>query len=410
MKDCPYCGKPLPEEAHFCPYCTSSLVEKQAAEPLKVRKGRIWWYIPILFLALGLGLWLSLRPHPKTYDDQMASELIYTSDHTTWHLLLRNSHDDDFHWKDAQPRYYRMIASDETGALPLQLYIYDEASPENSYERFMEQVDSTEVIAEPQGGSMICQVSAPEYNAAFPKAALTANVFFDIDCSLNHISWTLHMKNGDVLVLHEVVEIEKRPEAVYSYQNTPLNTVEEIQALLDEINQEVTAETSVSVYLAPVVYEGDLTIDNHAISLIGAEEGETVFRGKLTIHSQKPMALYLQNLHFEGAESGILATASFFSLNCTFTGLDTGITAMDGCWPMVFDSTFTDCGTGLYMNSSSATSRSALYQGNIFKGNETAILLERVPGDDILYFVDCIFENNGTDIDNRAGNEIKDSY
>ena len=57
-------------------------------------------------------------------------------------------------------------------------------------------------------------------------------------------------------------------------------------------------------------------------------------------------------------------------------------------------------------NSTSARAKSALFYGNSFIENETAILLERVPGDDVLYFVDTVFEENGQDIENRAGNTI----
>ena len=72
--------------------------------------------------------------------------------------------------------------------------------------------------------------------------------------------------------------------------------------------------------------------------------------------------------------------------------------------------TLENCRTGLCVNCANGTAHNALYQGNTFRGNETAVLLEKLPGEDVLYFIDCIFEDNGTDIDNRTGNEIKDSF
>ena len=68
--------------------------------------------------------------------------------------------------------------------------------------------------------------------------------------------------------------------------------------------------------------------------------------------------------------------------------------------------TFENCGTGLHINSSVSSSRNAYFGENTFRGNETAVLLENMPSDDDLYFVYCVFEDNGTDMDSRVDNRI----
>lgn len=77
------------------------------------------------------------------------------------------------------------------------------------------------------------------------------------------------MKNGDTLVLHEFMKIQTHPEASYSYENTPLETMEDLKALIAKIESEVSPEAIVRITLAPVVYEGDLELANRAIFLTG---------------------------------------------------------------------------------------------------------------------------------------------
>ena len=46
------------------------------------------------------------------------------------------------------------------------------------------------------------------------------------------------------------------------------------------------------------------------------------------------------------------------------------------------------------------------YMGDVFRNNGTAVLLERVPTRESLSFPDTVFSGNGTDIDNRCGQEL----
>jgi len=46
------------------------------------------------------------------------------------------------------------------------------------------------------------------------------------------------------------------------------------------------------------------------------------------------------------------------------------------------------------------------YMGDVFRNNGTAVLLERVPNRMALSFHDTVFSGNGTDIDNRCGQEL----
>ena len=47
------------------------------------------------------------------------------------------------------------------------------------------------------------------------------------------------------------------------------------------------------------------------------------------------------------------------------------------------------------------------FEGNTFQGNQTAILLEQVGIETPLKFPGTLFSGNGTDIDNRCGQELE---
>lgn len=66
-KNCRYCGKPLPEEAAFCPYCARSQLEAhEAPEPPRSPKKPPLLLIPLLAAALLVwGWWVSPSSRPE---------------------------------------------------------------------------------------------------------------------------------------------------------------------------------------------------------------------------------------------------------------------------------------------------------------------------------------------------------
>lgn len=61
MKPCPHCGKELPQEMQFCPYCMEKLIAETVIGDTPIRHRRRWWLWLIIALLLWLllcGLWL----------------------------------------------------------------------------------------------------------------------------------------------------------------------------------------------------------------------------------------------------------------------------------------------------------------------------------------------------------------
>lgn len=75
-KNCRYCGKPLPEEAAFCPYCARSQLDAQEApEPPRSPKKPPLLLIPLLAAALLVwGWWVSPSSRPEEVPPETTAE------------------------------------------------------------------------------------------------------------------------------------------------------------------------------------------------------------------------------------------------------------------------------------------------------------------------------------------------
>lgn len=64
MKTCPNCGKPLPSEMQFCPYCMQKLIEEQVITPPPVKR-RVWpWIVIAAVICAAIGAVIALRNVP----------------------------------------------------------------------------------------------------------------------------------------------------------------------------------------------------------------------------------------------------------------------------------------------------------------------------------------------------------
>ena len=234
---------------------------------------------------------------------------------------------------------------------------------------------------------------------------MVSDIVFEADCGSHEVVWTLNMKDGTTLILHEKVEIDVLPRVEYSWESTPLSTSEELQALLDDIKKEYDGE-DIIINLAPEVYTGDISIEGMSVSLTGSREG-SVFEGRIYIDSPSGYAPEFSGLTFRGRRSGITADSAVFIENCVFEESECAVRGQEGSWPILFGSAFDGCETAVYINSTDCTSRSALFQGNSFRNNRTALVLENIPFEGNLYFIDFTFENNKADVENTSGNGIR---
>ena len=244
-----------------------------------------------------------------------------------------------------------------------------------------------------------------------PDAAMVSTLDFTGNSGEPQVVWTVQMKNGDLIRVRQNLHITPVITHEYHWEDYPMSTVEEVQALLDQIAAEVPSTDQVLLYLAPVTYEGDLVF-HRSYDLYGStdEGGErTVWKGSVSMEDgHYDWINYFYDIDFvgDGTDIGINTPVKAWPVGCTFTGYQAGVLVRGQAWVNVTECTFTDNEVGFHFNSTGQSASDTRYFDNTFTGNGTGILLESVPTDVTMVFDGSVFSNNGTDLDNRCEHPI----
>ena len=400
---CPHCGADLPEEASFCPHCATTVHRRKAAKvPVPMlRKALTVLLVLVIVSAVAGGLWLKLKP--KTYDEY--GQVIYTAGDGTVYQVLLGSNADRF---TPQPQLTVSCAADGQYRMPSRLYINHTGSGEDANQAFLELVESASaefIHQEDSPSPMVC--SQPAYNEALPDAALISLLDFTGESTPAELVWTLHMKNGDTIRLRQTYEPELIEIRNYYPEDYPMDTMEDLQALVDQIEKDVPLPTVVNLHLPAVTYEGELTIQARPFNVYGSTDADgsrTTFTGTVFVTCPNSDIMYFQDLDFVGSGTGCgVSTSAFFrATNCSFTNWETGVLAYGTCWVNVIGCRFDGNQVGFDFNSTGEYVNHSLFNDNHFSNNGTAVLLEAVPTDVTMDFQGSVFSNNQTDIDNRC--------
>lgn len=285
MKKCRNCGADLPEGASFCPHCAQSQIERQEVKPPRLwrKKALIAALCALVLVTAALAVFLPHRP--KTYEG--GASVTYTDQDGTYELFVGTSLNDI---EDKQPEEKRTLSLsvDETSYLPAMLGVYRNGTPVDP-EAFLAKVERCILEAFPNENGAL-DIAEPRYNEMFSAAVLETDVVFTGASGTNELVWTLTMKNGDTIRLKHTFEVLPLVHAAFTAEDTPLNTIEDLKALLDRIDGEVPADTVVDIYLPPVTYTGDLHISSRAVNLYGCCDGSgrTVIEGSLNRQHPRP--------------------------------------------------------------------------------------------------------------------------
>lgn len=274
-KKCRYCGAELPASADFCPVCAKSQADKQ----VMTAPGRRWkrpltavLTIVLVLAVVGVSVWQMQRLRQSSggmrYEGD--AQIYYTDADGSYNLfLMLNARN------PARPESetHAELRTGESAASPSQLWIEPEEGA-GSQEEFLARVDSYSVQTVPLDGAQAMDYSLPKPNRDFPGAALVSDIYYTADCGTNEVVWTLNMKNGDVICLTQRVVTSLMDTLVYDSSNAKLETAEDLQALLNQVNSEAGENTVVEIYLPPVTYEGDWELTGRGINLFGSSEGD----------------------------------------------------------------------------------------------------------------------------------------
>lgn len=400
---CPHCGVPLPPEAVFCPYCARSINRRTEPKMPKPVWGKAMRMVFVLFAFSAVILGVFLYNQPRVYDSGETAEVLYTDEDGTYQLVMawpRNRYEPiyEIHQRAELDGEYRF---------PTRLYINHVDSGIDAGLAFMRKVawSSAEFIQSKDNPSpWTCTQPAPQ--DASPGAALVSYINFTGRSTEGILVLTLQMKNGDTIRLRQKMVADLIPTYYYYPDDTPMDTLEALQALVDEIAQTIEPEAVVNVYLPAVTYEGVLVMEQRPVNLWGNTEGEgrTVFTDSIRVASKNSWITYIYDIDFVGNGNGVgvSSSARTWIENCNFTGWKTAVLGYGDAWVNVIKCSFEDNHVGFHFNSEGNSVSHTQFNENLFLNNDTAVLLECVPTDVTLNFWGSIFSGNELDIDNQC--------
>lgn len=228
-----------------------------------------------------------------------------------------------------------LIPAGETVDFSATVMVEDAVTQDYAAEDFAALLDSWDVsVTAPEGVSRVKLWDAEEETPESP-ALLYRRLRADPTCTHNEVVWTLYMKNGDEIQLTMTVEFEEQTTLYFGQQDAPLETAQELQALLDRLAQEYDADTSITVELPDVTYDAPVSV-GCAVTLKGSG---TTFASPVTVtplSDTERCHAYVRfsEVSFEGdgGGTGVTARAPTYLENCRVTGWDVGALAVNGGW------------------------------------------------------------------------------
>lgn len=389
-KICKNCGCELPDDASFCHNCATSIIDKEEAKkPVLWRKKAVIVGLVLIVLAL---IFLPHRPKiheglaSLTYDDYY---IITTT--KAWELDEQ---------KGEELRTLSLTQGEGSGVI-VELGVYKDGKYAD-VDTFMSKVKSYTLDVSPDENNVFT-INKPVNNKENSPAMLEAGIYFPSDCGTNDIIWTLNMKNGDTVRVRQTLKVTELPREVYSTDNAKLDTVEDINELLKQIDEEVPMETTVDIYLPAVNYTGDIVLENRAVNLYGYYDGEskTSLNGSIIVNSSEPDVVRIDSIDFIGdGGEGLVANASTNIWNCSFTGYDVGASVKDNGMIVMSNTNFINNKIGYKFDTTSYRYFSNVIPDCVFDGNKVGIQIMNLPLGDTVYFDGTTFKNNDVDIDN----------
>ena len=404
-KKCTNCGTELPDDAAFCPKCTQSQIERRPIKPphLWRKKAAVALTVVVLLAAAALGFYLHNRP--KTYEG--GASVTYTDSDGTYELLVAFFPSDITAKRTVASKTVSIGAGEESIDTPM-LGVFKNG--EIATDEFFAKVASCTMTAKPNENGALT-LDAPEYSTDFAPAARECTIYYNVNSGTNKLIWTVEMNSGDKIILKQTYEVVPLEHKVYTADDAPLDTVEDIKALLERIDEEVESDTIVDIYLPAVTYQGKLTILSRAVNLYGSTDGDgrTVFVDTLSVQSHNPSNVMLYDIDFVGSGSGtgLEATASVYMERCSFEGWDVGAVALNGGMIGVEDCDFMNNGIGFRYNSTVHSSFNETFSGCEISGNDIGVQFETLIGTISIDFAGSTFSGNRVDIDNPIDYPIK---
>ena len=427
-KKCANCGAELPEGALFCHRCESSQIRPKTPRAPRVIKKKWFPAAAVVLLAAAAALLCFLPRNPAAGDPaELSPAPAQTPAPAATVPAVRYLSATEAFFTDAEGSYrvcatFQQNGSDDPGGAhfsadcgrleslskPNFIYVFRADTGQPAKEEFYIKIRSAQVLlGEP--GDPDPAMSIPAVKCQMDGVVLEAMIPYAFDTGEKELRWQIELTNGVVLEFTQTMSITPREQAFYNADNTALDTMDDLRALVARIEAEVSPETEVIIELPGVRYSGVLEL-NRSYNIVGssAEGAERpVFTDTVICRASMGTIVSFFNVDFIGSGgTGVEDHGGVFLQNCTLRGWDVAAATGEIGWVGVGGCTIEDNGIGLQYNTSSYWYNHDVYADNIFRGNGTAIEINSMPKSNSLTFPGTIFVDNETNIVNRTGQPL----
>ena len=401
----------LPEEAAFCPFCALTIRSRKTV-PIPDRRWRRHVKRLLFLAALALlAAWLHDAVTPDVYDAW--GELTYTLDGNPYHLVLTFRND-----PTPERSCTVKVEEGETYERTSKLFVTHVETGVDGGRMFDQQIESTYVrLLQPEDSPAPVTWDQPVYQDTPAVEGLMRSYLSFTDRSLGpvEVEWTLSMKNGDTIRLHQELIFEPVETLDVYPEDAPMDTIEDLRALVERLEEEAPLPTVVNLHLPPVWYAGGLTLDGRPINLYGSVDERnrrTAFLGAVAVTPENGARSIVENIDFrgDGSGAGLTVEADGHVENCAFYGWETGLLVGGVHWADPVGCWFEDNGVGFCFDSAGDYFNYSKFEGNTFLHNEIAVDLVRVPRSREINFTGCRFSGNGGNIRNPSNYPINVSH
>ncbi len=209
MKTCNNCGKELPDEASFCPYCTTGQVEREQMKLMRPWRKKV---MHALVLLLGILICIGIFAYvnrPKIYVGE--SQLTYATPLATYDVKLAFEGPDDGERALSATERSISIPQGETWMTFSHLCVYYHDGDHTLAQEFADQIESIKITQQPLDGKMPLELFMAEQMDRWDFALYSTYFAFSTECGRTKLIWNINMKNGDTLQLsHDVIVYENQ--------------------------------------------------------------------------------------------------------------------------------------------------------------------------------------------------------
>lgn len=169
----------------------------------------------------------------------------------------------------SEPVWSADIPAGGNGGFSVKFYVTD-ADGVKARGSFLDKLASCSLETVPQNGAKAVEATQPAPTGDYPAAALVSDLHYDAACGANDLLWTLEMKHGDTIRLRQRLYMNEILVVTYTAVDAPMNTMEELNALLARIEREEDSRVIVALELPPVTYTSELHLESRAYALRGS--------------------------------------------------------------------------------------------------------------------------------------------